>query len=248
MMAASSTTNLTAGSATALSISSRMRCSMYGWTRCSSRLRSTGLGKTIRPNFLRSTWPAGVRMPRSPQISATRARMSGCSRASCPSGSPATMRPPCRASALATVLLPAPMPPTRPRTGLRGALVMSASSLVGVRIHAELAEQGVDPLQFGVLPGDLRVPLGQPGISFGELDFSLGQPGLVECDPFRPGRDRLAGSQIDQPQEPSFGQEADVQLARDDRPVGFDREASIPSAGEPKAHEGRGQVLAGSVE
>src|SRR5262245_53523911 len=128
MMAASSTTNLTAGSAIALSISSRMRLSMYGCTKCSSRLRSTGLGKTIRPNFLRSTFPSVVRTPRSPQMSTTRARMSGCSRASCPSGSPATILPPCRTSAWATVLLPAPMPPTRPRTGLRWALVMTSTS------------------------------------------------------------------------------------------------------------------------
>ena len=33
---------------------------MYGWTRCSSRLRSTGLGKTIRPSFLRSIFPSGL--------------------------------------------------------------------------------------------------------------------------------------------------------------------------------------------
>ena len=86
---------------------------------CSRRLRSTGLGKTILPSFLRSTLPSGRGCRGRPKASAMRSRISGCSRASWPSGSPATTLPPWRARAAATVLLPAPMPPTRPMTGLR---------------------------------------------------------------------------------------------------------------------------------
>src|SRR5688500_18065787 len=70
-----------------------------------------------------------------PKRAITRFLRSGCRSASWPSWSALMSQPPCLASACATELLPLPMPPSRPRTGLEASVTVKSRITKSSPVH-----------------------------------------------------------------------------------------------------------------